>query len=287
MSKRVFRFGVVTAMAPSGAEWLAKARRIEELGYSTLLVPDRLTPPLLSPIPALAAAAAATSRLRLGTFVIAAGLRNPAVLAKDAATLDFLSNGRFELGLGAGTGEDDYRLAGVPMGTPGERADRLAATLAIVRELLAGETLRPKPLQQPLPILMAAGGKRMIREAVRGADTVLLGYDPKEGEAGLAERVEIARAAMVGDGPELGLNLVAVVGPEGASPALQGRVRGFLGMGLDELIRDGSPLVVHGDVDAICAQVNNLRDRYSISYVTLPDDVMDTFAPVVARLTGR
>src|SRR5215469_18268721 len=99
MPHRPFRFGVVAAQAPSGEAWLAKARRVEELGYSTLLMPDRLVGPILSTTPALAAAAAATRSLRVGTYVLANGLRNPGRLAREVATLDCVSGGRFELGL--------------------------------------------------------------------------------------------------------------------------------------------------------------------------------------------
>lgn len=106
MSSRPFRFGVVTARAQSGDEWVTKARRIEQLGYSTLLMPDRLSGPLFSPLPALDVAASVTHSLRVGTFVLAVGFRNPLLLARECATLDFLSGGRFELGLGAGVGEE-------------------------------------------------------------------------------------------------------------------------------------------------------------------------------------
>src|SRR4051812_21730351 len=112
MADRPFRFGVVAAYAQSGEAWIAKARHIEELGYAVLLMPDRLGR-LLTPIPALAVAAAATSTLRVGTFVLVNDWRNPVLMAKECATLDFLSGGRFELGLGAGTGEEDFHQAGI------------------------------------------------------------------------------------------------------------------------------------------------------------------------------
>src|SRR5215213_9895136 len=156
MTHRRFRFGVVAAQAQSGDEWIEKARRIEELGYATLLMPDRLLGPVFSPIPALAVAAAATRSLRLGTFVLPAGWRNPVLLARECATLDFLSGGRFEPGLGAGLGEEDSRRAGFPDEGSGARVDRLAETLGILRSILGGEgdmaDLRyPPPVQQPRP----------------------------------------------------------------------------------------------------------------------------------------
>src|SRR5438093_713781 len=138
MTVRPFRFGVVTAQAQSGEAWLAKARRVEQLGFSTLLMPDRLVGPILSTIPALAAAAAATRSLRVGTYVLANGLRNPVLLAREAATLDLVSGGRFELGLGTGVSEDDFRAAGIPYERPGARVELLAEALGIVKALLAG-----------------------------------------------------------------------------------------------------------------------------------------------------
>jgi len=284
VTERPFRFGVVGAFARSGAEWTEKARQVEQLGYQTLLVPDRLTAPVLAAVPAVAAAAAATTQLRVGTFVFAAGLRHPAMLAKEAATLDLLSEGRFELGLGAGVGPEDYALLGVPFGEPRERADRLKATLLKVKELLEGETLKPASVQRPRPpILVAAGGPRLLRLAAREADVVALGLNPHDGERSLAERSALVRE-VGGDRPELSLNLVAAVGPEGTPPHLAARVRGYLKMELADLVAQRSPFVVGGDADAMAAQLQSLRERYGVTYVTVPDDVVDTFAPVIAKL---
>src|SRR5438046_5190354 len=121
-----FRFGVVASHARSGEEWTSRAQRAESLGYSTFVVPDALGP-LLSPIPALAAAAAGTRTLRLGTYVLANDFRNPVLVARDCATLDVLSGGRFELGLGAGraNADDDYRELGLEFELGGVRAPRL------------------------------------------------------------------------------------------------------------------------------------------------------------------
>jgi hypothetical protein len=115
---RPFRFGVVSGMARSGEAWAEEARSVEALGYGALLVPGRIGP-LLSPMPALTAAAAATRTLRVGTFVLAAGWRNPALLGQECATLDILSDGRFELGPGAGIGREDAERAELPVSSPG------------------------------------------------------------------------------------------------------------------------------------------------------------------------
>ena len=140
MADRPFRFGVVAAQARSGEEWVAKARRIEALGYATLVIPDNIQH-TLAPLPALAVAAAATRTLRVGTYVLANDYRNPVMLAKEAATLDLLSGGRFELGIGAGrpTAAAENHMLGIPFDAGGVRLARLAESLAIIKPLLAGQ----------------------------------------------------------------------------------------------------------------------------------------------------
>jgi len=140
MSHRPFRFGVVAAQARSGEEWAEKARRVEALGYATLVIPDNIQYTLAA-LPALAVAAAATRTLRVGTYVLANDYRNPVMLAKEAATLDLLSGGRFELGIGAGrpTAAAESRMLGIPFEAGGVRLERLVASLAIIKPLLAGQ----------------------------------------------------------------------------------------------------------------------------------------------------
>jgi probable F420-dependent oxidoreductase len=294
MTHRRFRFGVVAAQAQSGGEWIEKVRRIEGLGYATLLMPDRLLGPVFSPIPALAVAAAATRSLRLGTFVLPAGWRNPVLLARECATLDFLSGGRFEPGLGAGLGEEDSRRAGFPDEGPGARVDRLAETLGILRSILGGEEdvadLRyPPPVQEPgPPILVAAGRRRSLTLAAWEADIVSLGVRPDRGEEVLAERIGWLRSEAGERFPrlELNINLVAVVGEGVPQDRVRQRVRGLFGVDLDDIIRAGSPFVVSGSTKEMCEQLLGLRERLGISYVTVPDDLMEAFVPVVERLAS-
>ena len=180
---RPFRFGVVAASARSGDEWLNAARHAEALGYATLVMPDNLQY-TLAPLPALAMAAAATRTLRLGTYVLPNDFRNPVVLAKDVATLDLLSGGRFELGLGAGRPDAaaENRMLGLPFDSGAVRVARLAEALQILKALLAGQTvthsgahyapvdakISPLPQQQPRPpILVAGSGRQMPRECAR------------------------------------------------------------------------------------------------------------------------
>ena len=229
MAQHLFRFGVVVPVALTGEEWVEKARRIESLGYSTLVMPDGLRYPAFAPMPALAVAAAVTTSLRVGTYVVANDYRNPVVLAKEAATVDVLSGGRFELGIGAGrpNAGDDNRMMGIGFDSGAVRVARMAESLALVKALLAGEpaeatgphyavasaAIGPRPVQRPRPpILVAGSGRRLLSLAAREADIVALGVPPTESEAGLAERIGWLREAA---GPrfdqlELNLNLMAV-----------------------------------------------------------------------------
>jgi probable F420-dependent oxidoreductase len=295
--QRPFRFGVVAAQARSGDEWAAKARRAEALGYSTFLIPDTLGP-TLAPLPALAVAAAATRTLRVGTYVLANDYRNPALLARECATLDFLSGGRFELGLGAGRpgAESDYRKLGLARDSGGVRIERLAEALRIVKALLSGEHVSaggphykladadvfPRPVQQPHPpILVAGGGKRLLALAAREADIIALAVGPETTETAAAETVSRIKEAAGErfDRLELNCNLLAVgeLPPQWLPP----------GVDLARLRQSGSLAVVMGGVDEMCDRLMARREALGISYVTHGEAAMEAFAPVVERLTGQ
>ncbi|MBV8085544.1 MAG: TIGR03621 family F420-dependent LLM class oxidoreductase [Chloroflexi bacterium] len=277
---RPFRFGIVSGGAPSGEAWLAKARRVEQLGYDGLLMPDRFGP-LLAPIPALAAAAAVTERLILGTFVLAAGLRNPAVLARDAAALQLLSGGRFELGLGSGVSDADYRQAGVAFGSSGERLERLGEEVRAVKAALAGSPNPPR-------MLLAVSGQRAAALAAQEADVVTIGVPGNFDDATLAQRVEWLRSAAGSrfDEIELAINLLAVLPDGKALPATAQRAQALFKVDLEELARNGSPFIVSGSASDMAAQVRALRERHRLSRVSLPEESMEAFAPAAALLRG-
>jgi probable F420-dependent oxidoreductase len=282
---RPFRFGVVAAQARSGDEWAATARRAEGLGFSTLLVPDTVGP-TLAPLTALAHAAASTTRLRVGTYVLAADYRNPVLVARDIATLDHLSGGRAELGLGAGrpNAQADYARLGLHFDSGGARVGRLAAALTTIRAQLEGEVF-PRPVQQPRPpILVAASGPRMLALAAEQADIVAIASRVDEGEATVAERIARVHEAAPERAGDLELNVnLAAVGAE-----LDPGARAHLGdVDLDELARRGSPAVLLGSVDEMCEQLLRRREVLGISYVCVSASQMATFAPVVERLAGR
>lgn len=166
---RPFRFGVNLLSPTSAAEWRAKCRRAEQLGYDVILVPDHLGMP--APFPSLVAAAEATVRPRLGTFVLNAGFWNPALLAREVATTDALTGGRLELGLGTGYVPAEHEKAGLPWGSAGERVDHLLRTIRELDRLLGSEEHEPRPVQRPrVPLLVGANGDRVLRITAEHAD---------------------------------------------------------------------------------------------------------------------
>jgi len=165
-----FRFGVNVRDGKSRAEWQDKAREIEGLGYSVLLVPDHLAA-MLATIPAVMSAADATKSLRVGTNVLNNDLRHPVLLAREAATIDMLTDGRLELGLGAGYMRTEYDQAGLRFDRGGIRVERLAEAVPIIKGLLGGaevnfagrhyrvtgHTIHPLPVQRPHPPIIIGG----------------------------------------------------------------------------------------------------------------------------------
>jgi len=297
MTGHPFRFGVVAALARTGDEWAEKARRVESLGYSSLVMPDGLRY-TLAPVPALAAAAAVTRTLHVGTYVIANDFRNPVLLAKEAATLDVLSGGRFELGIGAGrpAAAEDNRMMGIGFDSGGERVARLAESLALLRALLAGEPatatgphyaamaaeVTPRPPRRP-PILVAGSGRRLLSLAAREADIVALGLVPTDPVAAAAERAGWLREAAGArfDELELNLNLMAV----------GDRVPRFLtaqmGLTAASLAESGSVAALLGTTGEMCETLERRREELGISYLMVSDELMDALAPVVEQLAGR
>jgi probable F420-dependent oxidoreductase len=292
MSDRTFRFGLVAGQADSAEQWTGLVRRAEETGYDVLLIPD--TPNVISPFPALAMAAAVTSTIRLGTFVLNVPLRSPGSIAWDSAGLDRLSGGRFELGLGAGRpdGHQDATRLGLPWGTPGERVNQLAESLHRVRAIhadAAGAGASPfgganhlLPVQPKLPVMIAGGGRRMLGLAAREADIVAVagGSDEK----GLAAGVETVReqAGDRFDQLELSTNIFSV-GDAPLPPWLSSQ------FGIDESkAKDNGLLaVLNGSTGEMCDVLKRRRDTFGISYVTVNSLGMEAFLPVLEQLRGK
>ena len=309
MSARLFRFAVTVPSVSAGSAWAEKARRVERLGFSVLAVPDHFRDQL-APVPALTAAALATTRLRVGSLVFCNDFRHPVVLAKEAATLDVLSGGRFELGLGAGWLRAEYDQAGISFDAPGTRIERLEESVAIVKGLLAGERVtftgrhysiadlegRPVPVQRPHPpILIGGGGQRTLSLAAREASIV--GFVPRAlkdgsgldrtdfGEAALRQKIQWARAADGDRFDSLELNALiqaVVVSDQRTHTADQLAARFKVAR---DLVLE-SPYVLLGTIDEICDTIRQRRERYGISYLTVFERDMEAFAPVVERLAG-
>ena len=308
MPTNPFRFGV-QAGATSRAEWLALARCAEALGYDVLLVPDHF-PRGLGAVPALAAAATATERLRIGTFVVGNDFRHPALLAKDAATLDLLSDGRFELGIGAGWFKEEYEATGIPFDPAPVRIARLAESVRLLKRLLGGETvtergahyavtdltIAPRPVQTPRPpIMIAGGGPKILDLAAREADIV--GIAPRSQADGTldvasitagetARKVERVRAAAGDRWEELELNVFvyAVDLDEDRAAAAERLAPDFELPAAD--LRD-SPHVLLGSPAQIVATLHERRASYGISYVVVTQPLMETFASVIPLAAGR
>lgn len=285
--RKAFRFGVVTAGHASCSAWIALAQRVEELGYSSLLLPDVLGTPLAT-LPALAVAASATTKLRVGSYVFVNDYRNPALLAREMATLDQLSDGRVEIGLGAGNWPYEYQQLGIPFDGAGTRVSRFAEGLSIIKQFFTGETVNfsgkyytiaqlrpvPRPVQQPHPpILIGSGGRRMLTIAAREADIILPASMQR---SDLAEKIGWIREAAgerfehleLGQGA-FGIELTD--GPVAAAPPFQG------------MPVEARPMTTEQAVEYLLEQ----REHLGISYIQVQERQFENFAPVAARLHGK
>jgi probable F420-dependent oxidoreductase len=305
---RAFRFGVLVSNAGSLAEWQEVARKAEGLGYATLLVADHFGRQL-APLPALVAAAAATTHLRVGTFVLDNDFRHPAAMAKEAATVDVLTGGRLELGIGAGWNPADYEKTGTAFEPAGVRVSKLEEALQILKAFFDSQatvTFKgrhyqvqdldavPKTVQKPKPpILLGAAGRRMLTLAAREADILNFPDRPSvgvstAGNPGLgltfAEQMAIVRAAA---GPRYDqLELSSLVIP---------RITDRIGDTIDALAEQmqttpqivaDMPGALVGSIDAIVDKLLSTREQFDISYAVIPGAAMAECAPIVARLAG-
>jgi probable F420-dependent oxidoreductase len=300
------------------ADLIETARAAETAGFDVLLVRDHwLEEPFghqLAPLTALAVAAEATSRLRIGTMVIANDYRHPVVLAKEAATLDLLSGGRFELGLGAGFHRAEYEAAGMTFDPPGVRVERLEEAVPLLKRLFTGESatfdgthyrvreleLFPRSVQRPHPpILIAGAGRRMLALAGREADIIgLQTVSTGEGKLGtepterLAESVERKlgwlREAAGSRFDQIELSFFpSFLFTEDRMAAAEryAAARGWYGLPPEQVL--AMPALFVGTPDEIAADMVARRARYGVSYFVVSDQDLDLVAPLVARLAGR
>lgn len=319
-TQRPFRFGVQLSgglsanPSPGGVTadrtWIDLAKRVEGLGYDAITMPDHFTPQL-APVPALMAAAAATERVRVGALVFDNDYKHPLVLAKELATIDVLSGGRVDIGIGAGWMRSDYDAAGMPYDRPGVRIDRFEEALAVIKGSMAegpfsfsGEHYTitnydgfPKPLQAPHPpILIGGGGKRVLTIAAREADIIGINGSMHAGVIGpdalgtmtleaVTERVGWVRDAAGSRINDIELNIraffVSVTEDRASVVASVAKM-----ISVEAAMIESSPFALIGSVSSITEDLLRRREELGISYVIVGPDELESFAPVVAALAA-
>ena len=315
MVSRPFRFGVMLserfaphARLPRDPQgWADKVRELEDIGYSTVTLTDHADS-AYAPLLALTAAIGATTRLRLGTLVIAADLRHPFMLAKEAATLALLSEHRFELGIGAGWDAQDYAAAGLTFDKPAVRIERLAEYVSILRTLWAGEPVHhqgrflcaevapavAETCKASVRLLIGGGGKRVLSLAAQHADTVGVNVPIRGGAFGAdavaaatrdatRERIDWVRAAA---GPrfdqiELSIAPLTMV-TDDRSTALEAVARRF-GQPPEHIA--ASPLFIIGSLDHVSEELQRMQEDYGFSYIIFTGGSETTLAPVIHQLS--
>lgn len=309
--RRPFRFGVQLNGASCDArQWVELAHKVEDLGYSTATMPDHFSDQL-APMPALQAIADATTTLRVGALVFDNDYKHPVVLAKELATMDVLSGGRVEIGIGAGWMESDYVASGIAYDRPGVRIDRFEEALAIIKGAMAEGPFsfqgqhytitdydaRPLPVQRPHPpILIGGGGKRVLSIAARDADIIGINGSLAAGAVGpdalatmtreaVVDKLEIVRAA-AGDrlaDIELNIRVFFVSVTDDASSVIDS-VAGMLGV--ESSMVAESPFALIGSISKITEEIVRLREAFGFSYLIFGENDVEPLAPVVAALAG-
>jgi probable F420-dependent oxidoreductase len=310
---RTFRFAAQLSQSPDGTArgWAEQARKAEDLGYATLFMPDHFGDQL-APVPALAAVAAATSSLRIGSLVFGNDYRHPVVLAKEAATLDVLSEGRFEMSLGAGWMKTDYEEAGMTYDSPKVRVDRFEESVQVIEGLLRTDgpfsfdgsfyqvtdhRLLPRPVQQPgPPLIIGGGGRRILSFAAQHADIVSINVNLREGTGGVEtapnatpertlEKIGWVKEAAGARFDDIELNaLVGFIMVTDDGQAMADAMAPAFGLDPKDALH--IPLALIGTLDEMAEELQWRRENYGISYWSIEGDSWETLGPVVSRLAG-
>ena len=311
-TQRPFRFGLSARTAISASEWAIKARQAEDLGYSVLLVADHFGPSLAT-VPALQAAGDATSTIRLGSFVFDNDYRHPALLQKEVATLDLLTGGRVEFGIGAGGDRPEYEQAGIAFDAPDVRVARLEEALAVIKglfrstpsdpftfsgtyyqihELVGG----PAPVQRPHPpIVIGGGGRRVLAVAAREADVVGVTFwrhrDGSPDAASLSADATAKQVAWIREAAgerfaslELNMLIQRVRVTDDWRSAVEALAAEWQ---VAPAVVEESPHVLIGSASQLVDQLRSRRDQYGFSYISVFESAMEAFAPVVQQLTSQ
>ena len=271
MAERAFRFSVGIHSTKSLIALQDKVKRLEDAGFDALHLPDHLGAP--APFPVLTAIAAATSTVRLGTYVLNAGFYKPALLARDAAEVDQLSGGRLDLGLGAGYVREEFEAAELPYPSARQRVDYLEHVTTYIKKHLPS-----------VPILIAGNGNRLLTIAARHADIIgLTGANPGTVADPLAERVEFVRNAAGDRFADLELNLAITAVPSDSSgKADLSLTRRFVDLSDEALL--ALPSVLSGSPRDIADTLRGYRDTYGLTSFTFQENHVDTIAKVIAEL---
>ncbi len=310
----MYKFSIQIPVASDADDWVSKVRRAEELGFHSVSVPDHIGPGPweVSPLICLAAAAMVTSRVRLATTVLNNDFRHPALLAKEIAMLDILSKGRVDMGIGAGWVEDDLTKTGIAAwDPPGVRVSRLFECIEALRQLFTGLPVNldgdfykiqqftsvPIPLQDPLPIMMGGGGRRMLTYAAQHAQIISI-LTPMAGQAdtrrsAFEEQLDWIRQAGGFEREDLTLGVRVLFGAvaspretrgEAAVRAAQqaGAALGLDGLSVDELLN--SPFGLIGSTAEIVEHVQAVNERYGITYFTVSEALGWELGPLISEL---
>ena len=328
MSHKPFRFSLQSFNTDSAKNWRNLIAKTEDLGYSTFFLADHFLsegpaldgtghpPQMLAATPAIAMALEQTTTLRVGCRVFCNDYRNPITLIKEAATMDYLSGGRYEFGIGAGWIKDEYDAVDISFDDFAQRFGRFAETVQAYKAFMSGEPIHidgetlkwsgfhgtPAPAQNPGPPIMIGGGsKKILTYAGQEADIVSLNFNNRAGvigvdgmNSGLAEATR-KKVQWIKDGAgdrfddieiEIGAYTTIITDHAEPTAAAFGEA---LGMSPEDIMQHPHCLI--GSVDYICDELIRRREEYGISYVAVMDDgtnnMVDEFAPIVARLAGK
>ena len=310
------RFGVVSESVHDGRAWLDFARQVEDGGVNVLMLRDHFSAGAfgqqLAPFSGLAAAAAVTTQLRLGTIVLSNDFRHPAIMAHEAATLHLVSGGRFELGIGAGWYQPEYDAAGIAFDAAGQRITRLDESLTIVKGLLAGTPVHyqgdfyridgldldvlPTPRPSSPRLLVGAGGRRMLRLAARHADIIGLLPAPIQNStdsdnpidrlpAAFDAKLGVIREAAGDRFENIEINAFGtfvITGTRRAETQELILQRGWTGIDVEAVWQ--MPTIFIGSVDQIRADLHARRERFGLSYLIVGEDSLPSLIKIIAGL---
>lgn len=322
MNKHKFRFSWQAFEAESAKDWQEKAKKAEDSGFSAFHLADHYLGPgpaldaashpvqNIAAVPAIMAAASATNSIKVGCRVFCTSYRPAGVLAKEAMTIDFLTEGRLELGLGAGWVTSEYEALGIPFDPPGKRITRLEETIAVVKAHMKGEDLNfngdqvkasgyqglPASPSGKVPLMIGGGAPRILGIAGREADIVSINYNNSSGHLAGSRETDTAEATLKKiewikegagnrfDDIELEIGAYLTVVTDNQTETAES-FTDMLGMSVEEVL--SFPHALIGSVDYICEELEKRRELFGITYISFPDSAAESAIPIVEKLSGK